>query len=164
MSLFVPRIGISPLSVVQETIVVHHFASSSHSSGKPRVAKTVALALLLGKLVSGQMFLPRATRANDCIFQSSFIGFLFAPSLSSISRSAPYFTSTALSLVSLAFGLSYYFLSRHLPESQVRDEKHSRGELVTLEELSGFRDAFWWYAMVCVFSGATWLVEVPWSS
>ncbi|ORY74289.1 major facilitator superfamily domain-containing protein [Leucosporidium creatinivorum] len=126
--------GASPLSVVQESIILR--CSDGHS-----VAKTVALGLLLGKT-------------------ASFVSAAVSHPLSQINSRLPFITAATLSAFSFSACFLYYVLERCLvPQTEDEDERlqhlyHTKGRALRLAELKRFPGRFWIYALVCCLVGA----------
>ena len=113
-------VGISPLAVVQESIILRNNSSTSNSVGK-----TVAVGLLLGKA-------------------SSFAAAFFAEPLASISPILPFLTAVALALFSFLACVLYASLEASLPP-KIEDAEDHKPHPLSLHEVASFGDPFWLY-------------------
>ncbi|KIK92972.1 hypothetical protein PAXRUDRAFT_829460 [Paxillus rubicundulus Ve08.2h10] len=153
--LFVYGLGVSPLAVVQESIIVRFF--NSHGLGV-----SMALGLVAGKCAS---FVSART--------SYFLSVVFG-------RHAPFYTSTALTGLSFANNLIYMFASHWLVRgsgttleaSELRNEARRRAvysisEALALQKVAKKRhvklkdvpllgDVFWAYIGLNVLCGIVW--------
>ncbi|EGO01228.1 hypothetical protein SERLA73DRAFT_167350 [Serpula lacrymans var. lacrymans S7.3] len=153
--LFIFGLGVSPLSVVQETIIVRFF--KSHGLGM-----SMALGLVAGKCAS---------------FVSARTSF---PLSERFGRHAPFYASTALAAFSVLVNLVYIMASRWLVQSsgteleaaELHQEANRRSlydiseakalkevaekRRVKLREVSNLGDIFWAYMGVNVLCGTVW--------
>ncbi|GAA5855816.1 hypothetical protein JCM8547_000368 [Rhodosporidiobolus lusitaniae] len=131
--------GISPLAVVQETIILKHNSSSSRF-----VARSVALGLVLGKT-------------------SSFAAAWSSDRLHSISPRLPFFTAAGLAFFSFSACVLYAHVerstSRLLASSSPSSAKPAHLDTahphrpLRLSALASFGDPFWLYLLVCALAG-----------
>ncbi|GAA6011358.1 hypothetical protein JCM10207_008312 [Rhodosporidiobolus poonsookiae] len=139
--------GISPLAVVQETIILKHNSSSSKL-----LARSVALGLVLGKT-------------------ASFAASWSSDRLHSISPRLPFLTAAGLSLFSFTACVLYAAVERSTerlvsrsatlrpsaddPAKPLSGETAHPHRPLHLSALAGFGDSFWMYIAVCGLAG-TW--------
>ncbi|KAI0651837.1 MFS general substrate transporter [Trametes meyenii] len=155
--MFIFGLGVSPLAVVQETIIVRFFRS--HGLGV-----SLALGLVAGK-------------------GASFISALTSYPLSQrFGPHAPFYASTALTAFSFSINLVYVFASKwlvretgaELEASELHAEAHSRAasaadmseaealkevakkRMVYLRDITKLGDVFWAYIGLNVLCGAIW--------
>ncbi|GAA6005164.1 hypothetical protein JCM11491_002599 [Sporobolomyces phaffii] len=124
--------GISPVSVVQETIILSNNTSSSRSVGR-----SVALGLVLGKT-------------------SSFIAGASSDWLHSISPRMPFVAATVFAGISFAAAIIYAKTEQSLvrsPHSIVHPAAHKHSP-INLTSYAKFGDPFWLYIAICFFAGA----------
>ncbi|KAG8894423.1 hypothetical protein FRB99_001282, partial [Tulasnella sp. 403] len=159
VGLFVFGLGISPLAVVQETIIVRFFC-------KHGLGVSLALGLVAGKLTS---------------FVSAYTSF---PLSRSYGPHAPFVVSTLLSAISFGFNIVYLLGSNwftrgaglapeaaecHKKLEELRDkasgqrmseqealEKVAAKRNVKLKDLTKLGDVFWLYTGINVLCGAIW--------
>ncbi|KAM0748049.1 MFS general substrate transporter [Meredithblackwellia eburnea MCA 4105] len=134
VGLLVFGLGISPLAVVQESIILASKREASQS-----VARSVAAGLLLGK-------------------SASFIAAFVAEPLASISVRLPFITSAALSLFSFLACVAYALLERRLPPTKalpLEPTGHHKAmdKPIQLKELPTLGDPLWIYIAVCAIAG-----------
>ncbi|GAA5834057.1 hypothetical protein JCM11251_003604 [Rhodosporidiobolus azoricus] len=138
--------GISPLAVVQETIILKHNSASSRFTGR-----AVGLGLVLGKT-------------------ASFAAGWSSDRLHSISPQLPFITAASLALFSFSACIVYAIIERstsHLiaasaavsaaDESPSTKQLHQRPERahrpLRLSAMASFGDPFWLYIAVCGLAG-----------
>lgn len=120
--------GISPVSVVQETIILSNNTSTSRSVGR-----SVALGLVLGKT-------------------SSFLASASSDWLHSISPRMPFAAGTAFSAISFTAALVYARTERSLTSTlPAKTHRHSP---VNLASYMYFGDLFWIYIAICFLAGS----------
>ncbi|SCV67840.1 BQ2448_5451 [Microbotryum intermedium] len=130
LGLFIFGLGLAPIAVVQESIILRH--NSSHST---TMARSVAIGLLLGKF-------------------SAFLASITAQPLSFLSPRLPFIIATLLAAFSFGCCLVYGMVERMLPVADPRDQlKDLHGRWVPLSESSLFGDPFWFYIGVCFLAG-----------
>ncbi|SGZ18001.1 BQ5605_C020g09157 [Microbotryum silenes-dioicae] len=128
--LLVFGLGLAPIAVVQESIILRHNTSNSTT-----MARTVAIGLLLGKF-------------------SAFLASITAQPLSKISPRLPFIIATFLAMFSFLCCLFYSIVERTLPAADPRDQlKDDHGRWVPLSEPYLFGDLFWFYIAVCFLAG-----------
>ncbi|KDE03430.1 hypothetical protein MVLG_06093 [Microbotryum lychnidis-dioicae p1A1 Lamole] len=128
--LLVFGLGLAPIAVVQESIILRHNTSNSTT-----MARTVAIGLLLGKF-------------------SAFLASITAQPLSKISPRLPFIIATFLAMFSFLCCLFYCIVERTLPAADPRDQlKDDHGRWVPLSEPYLFGDLFWFYIAVCFLAG-----------
>lgn len=142
LGMFIFGLGISPLAVVQETIIVRYF--KDHGLGL-----SLALGLVAGKFAS---------------FVSARISF----PLSQWNEHAPFFLSTFLAGFSFCVNLFYLWYSKRIdnalgvesdePSVSERDALHEVTEKrkVRIGDLLNMGDVFWLYIAINVFCGFIW--------
>ncbi|GAA5880092.1 hypothetical protein JCM1840_000176 [Sporobolomyces johnsonii] len=127
--------GISPLAVVQETVIL-----SNNPTGSRSVARSVAIGLVLGKT-------------------SSFFAGSSSNWLHSISPRMPFIAASGFAALSFAACVVYARVERSLHHSapshetqhgQALEHKH---RTLPLSELARFGDPFWLYIAVCGSAG-----------
>ncbi|GAA5913368.1 hypothetical protein JCM6882_004102 [Rhodosporidiobolus microsporus] len=137
--------GISPLAVVQETIILKHNSSSSHFT-----ARAVALGLVLGKT-------------------ASFAAGWSSDRLHSISPRLPFIVAAALALFSFSACVLYAAIERSTSRLLVSSTANNSGDApsgkhyeheskhpprpLRLSALASFGDPFWLYIAVCALAG-----------
>ncbi|KAI5481713.1 major facilitator superfamily protein [Pseudohyphozyma bogoriensis] len=139
LGLLIFGLGIAPLAVVQEAIVI-----GAKRKGSKSVGRSVAAALVFGKTAS---FLASAT----------------AEPLASVNERLPFITAATLSLFSFSACLLYAYLANSIEDRSDDAEtlehirKHKR--IVGPSEVSTFGDPFFLYLLVCVLAG-TWYTQI----
>ncbi|CEQ42188.1 SPOSA6832_03984 [Sporobolomyces salmonicolor] len=127
--------GISPLAVVQETVIL-----SNNPSGSRFVARSVAIGLVFGKT-------------------SSFLAGSSSDWLHSVSPRMPFIAASGFAALSFAACVIYALMERSLhhsapshptQHSEALEHKH---RTLPLSELARFGDPFWLYIAVCGFAG-----------
>lgn len=125
---FVTGLGISPVAIVQESIILAHF-------GKGVRGKSMGLSLLLGKL-------------------GSWVASIIAvPLSSSWGPNSPFDVSLGLCLGSVLSAVTFARLSH---TSRTRAPLTSPRSVVRLKETILFGDQFWLYVLLCALCGALW--------
>jgi len=131
------RAGISPLSLIQETLVVQVFEGES-------MGLAVALGLVVGKATS---------------FISSFTTVplaLYTP----LSYRAPFIVATSLTFLSFLLNIVFVIaFSRPSKASTLSNaEAHIRAhKKVSMKDIYAMTGLFWFYLIVCFLAGAVWL-------
>ncbi|GAA5946322.1 hypothetical protein JCM3765_000197 [Sporobolomyces pararoseus] len=125
--------GISPVSVVQETIILSNNTSTSRSVGR-----SVALGLVLGKT-------------------SSFLAGASSDWLHSISPRMPFVAATLFAAISFSASLVYARTESSL-SSRVAAPVHKH-QPINLASYSNFGDPFWLYISICFLAG-TWYTTI----
>ncbi|KAF9566046.1 MFS general substrate transporter [Agrocybe pediades] len=142
--MFIFGLGVSPLAVVQETIIVRHF--KDHGLGL-----SLALGLVAGKFAS---------------FVASRISF----PLSQWNEHAPFFVSACLAGFSFCVNLFYLWYSKWMASELDRssgisddDALHEVSEKrkVRIGDLLNMGDVFWLYIAINVFCGFIWTPFFP---
>ncbi|GAA5851168.1 hypothetical protein JCM5353_007377 [Sporobolomyces roseus] len=133
--------GISPVSVVQETIIL-----SSNTSKTSSVGRSVALGLVLGKT-------------------SSFLAGASSDWLHSISPRLPFAVASGFALISFIACLVFARVEKSLshfprrqPSSLAAQPTHKHGP-VNLASYAHYGDPFWLYIAICCFAG-TWYTTI----
>ena len=149
LGLLIFGLGIAPLAVVQESIIIG-FTSTTASAGS--MGRALAIGLVLGKT-------------------SSWVASVSAQPLEAINPRAPFLVATALSLLSFAGCLVYWAVERsglvatgsaagseagHVP---ARASKHAVKRIPSLGEVENFSNAFWVYVPMCALAGGKSIVR-----
>lgn len=152
--LFIAGAGISPVAVVQESILLE-----VTKGGK---SKSVAAGLLLGKFVSQSRPQPQDIKVT-AIVQSSYLASVSAVPLSqsSLGPHSPFAISVLLSLLSFLAAVFFAFvynLGRRSSSdpSDGGSENIPHGKVVSLGKTTAFGDEFWTYIALCTLSGGLW--------
>ncbi|SCZ93100.1 BZ3500_MvSof-1268-A1-R1_Chr6-2g08461 [Microbotryum saponariae] len=132
--LFIFGLGLAPIAVVQESIILRHNTSNSTT-----MARTVAIGLLLGKFVRCSVYISSHKSKYP---------------LSTISPRLPFIIATFLAMFSFLCCLLYSMVERTLPAADPREQlKDDHGRWVPLSESTLFGDLFWFYIAVCFLAG-----------
>ena len=138
------RSGISPLSLIQETLVVQVFDGES-------MGLAVAVGLVVGKLAS---FIASFTTVPLA---------LYTP----FSYHAPFMLSTFLTLLSFLLNVVFVIaFSRPSATNTLSNaEKHIRAhKSVSMNDIYAMSGVFWFYLVVCFLAGTVWLPFVQLSA
>lgn len=140
LGLFVFGLGLAPIAVVQESIILANNSSQSKSVGK-----SIALGLLLGKT-------------------SAFAAAYSAEPLAAISPRLPFLVAMSLSFLSFSACAAYAWLDRTLPplDEDVHEKVHGKST-PELRATKSYGDPFWLYILVCALAG-TWYTTIHSSS
>lgn len=145
--LLVFGLGIAPLAVVQESIIIG-FVSASNTAGS--MGRALAIGLVLGKF-------------------SSWAASVAAQPLENISPRAPFLVATSLSMMSflgcfIYWAVEKWSLAPMLAASSGgeagagavphRVSKHEIKHIPRLDEVEAFSPAFWCYVPVCALAGS----------
>jgi nitrate/nitrite transporter NarK len=136
--------GISPLALIQETLVVQVFEGES-------MGLAVALGLVVGKAAS---------------FVSSFTTVplaLYTP----LSYRTPFIVSTTLTLFSVLFNIAFVLaFSRPSNANALSNaEAHIRAhKTIAMKDIYAMSGLFWFYLVVCFLAGAVWTPFIQLSS
>jgi hypothetical protein len=157
--------GISPVSVVQETIILSNNTTKSSSVGR-----SVALGLVLGKTSRSVVSLAPggATHCDDgpdaafWVQRFSFIAGASSDWLHTISPRMPFVAASAFALTSFLASIIYArteaSLARSASSSTSSRSTHKHGP-IDLASYATFGDPFWLYISICFFAG-TWYTTI----
>lgn len=138
--MFIFGLGLAPIAVVQESIILANNSSKSKSVGK-----SIALGLLLGKT-------------------AAFAAAYLSEPLAAISPRLPFLVAMALSFLSFSACVAYAWLDRTLPPlDEDVNEKEVHGKTIQLRATKSYGDPFWIYIVVCALAG-TWYTTIHSSS
>ena len=136
--------GISPLALIQETLVVQVFDGES-------MGLAVALGLVVGKATS---------------FVASFTTVplaLYTP----LGYRAPFIVSTSLTFFSVLLNILFVTAFSHpahtgtLTSAEAHIKQHKR---VAMNDIYAMTGVFWWYLVVCFLAGMVWIPFVQLST
>ena len=123
IGLFCFGLGLSPIAIVQESIILR-----SNSSKSKTVARSVAVGLLFGKT-------------------AAFVAACVAEPLAAVSPRLPFIAAMCMALLSFSACVAYNVLERHVPPVVEDDEKieHQAHHARSLELLAAARygTPFW---------------------
>ena len=138
------RSGISPLALIQETLVVQVFDGES-------MGLAVALGLVVGKATS---FIASFTTVPLA---------LYTP----LTYRTPFIVSTSLTFFSVL--LNIFFVTAFSRPSNINKlnnaESHIRAhKRVSMTDIYAMTNLFWWYLVVCLLAGMVWIPFVQLST
>ena len=138
------RTGISPLALIQETLVVQVFEGE-------KMGLAVALGLVVGKATSWIASFSTVPLA------------LYTP----LSYRTPFIVSTALTLFSVILNI-VFVISFSRPSAngtQTKAEEHIRAhKKVSMKDIYAMSSLFWFYLIVSFLAGAVWIPFVQLSA
>ncbi|KAM0788494.1 hypothetical protein ACM66B_001626 [Microbotryomycetes sp. NB124-2] len=136
LGLFCFGLGLAPIAVCQESIIL-----KQNSSNSKTVARSVAVGLLFGKT-------------------AAFFAACTAEPMAAVSPRLPFIVAMCIAFFSFACCIIYNHIDKSLPPLETEDESGHTAAATAgfsvdkLLESKSFGDPFWLYAVVCTLAGA----------